>query len=872
MTPLLAQFITESRDQIEQIGQGLLAMEHDPQDHARVNEVFRAAHTIKGSSGLFEFPAITRLVHGAEDLLDALRNQELNFTPEMMDLLLESFDHVLAWLMDIEQHEQLAPDCDVIAHDLASRLRAFLPENAGNAASESAAGENLGFDLSWMGMIPDAERRAIYDQLQETGGQLVVFRYTPDAQCFFTGDDPFFLVLQVEGLAALHIEVTEPWPALAELDAYRCVLRFFGITTGTLSALKERFRYVPDQVQIVQAAPVVLAVPSGIPNGGPVYDDFIVSAQDYVARNEWEGLRRITATLLGLTNPDLWIAAALRWLQAFASTVQPDAAAINYLLAAIAARQGPDWYAWSVANAPAPEEKNTAESTAPLVTAIALQRPLTAEEQTALQTILRQQSRILSLPVEPDLWLGRVNSIRTVALNVLRFAARDNEIEGVEEACATALETHSLEALRIVIERLAGQDSTPVVDEKPTAKTEDVAERDKDKGIAKILKVDQNKIDQLMDLIGELIVAKNSLPYLAQRAENIFGNRELAREIKDQYAVINRIAQEMQGRIMQVRMMPVVNIFQRFPRLVRDLSRKLDKQVQLVIEGEDTEADKNVIEALADPLIHILRNSLDHGIELPEDRLAAGKTPLGTIRVSARQDNENVLIEVSDDGHGIDSSAVLRKAVERGLIDESRAATLTADEAIQLIFAPGLSTAATISDVSGRGVGMDVVRASVERLGGTVKLTSQFGIGTTLKLALPLSMAVTQVMGAMVDGRLIGIPIDLMRETVRLPQSQIHTIKNRAAFLLRGQLVPLIRMRELLELEPDDCTEEGELAVLVVNLEGELIGLVVDQFREKTEILLKPLDGMLATLTSYSGTALLGDGSIMLILNLKELF
>lgn len=388
----------------------------------------------------------------------------------------------------------------------------------------------------------------------------------------------------------------------------------------------------------------------------------------------------------------------------------------------------------------------------------------------------------------------------------------------------------------------------------------------------KVLKVSQDKIDRLMDLIGEMVVAKNALPYLAQRAEEVFQQRELAREIKTQYSVINRIAEDMQHAVLQVRMLPVGTIFQRFGRLVRDISKKLGKDVQLVVEGEDTEADKNVIESLADPLIHILRNSLDHGLELPAARLAAGKPAQGTLRVAARQEGDRVLLDISDDGAGIDTERVRAKAVERGLIPADRADSLSEHEAAQLVFLPGFSTADTISDLSGRGVGMDVVRSAVERINGSVTLTSERGRGTTIRLALPLSMAVTNVMMIEVGGRRFGVPMDLIVETVRVPADDIHHFKRAQTAVLRGRIVPLRPLHELLALdEAPRLNAEDEHAVLVVRLGGEPIGLVVDDFHGTSDIILKPLEGVLAGITGFAGTALMGDGSVLMILNPKEL-
>ncbi|MTW06299.1 chemotaxis protein CheA, partial [Pseudoduganella ginsengisoli] len=390
--------------------------------------------------------------------------------------------------------------------------------------------------------------------------------------------------------------------------------------------------------------------------------------------------------------------------------------------------------------------------------------------------------------------------------------------------------------------------------------------------IGKVLKVDQAKVERMMDLIGEMVVAKNSLPYLANRAENQFGVRELARDIKAQYAVINRIAEEMQDAIMQVRMMPVSVVLQRFPRLVRDISRRLGKEVELVLEGEDTEADKNIVEVLADPLMHMVRNSLDHGFEMPEQRLASGKPRCGRLLIRAVQESDRVRIEVCDDGRGIDPEQIRRKAVAKGIIDEAQAERLTDAQAQELVFAPGFSTADAITDLSGRGVGMDVVRTALSNAGGTLELHSVPGAGTTLRLSLPLSVAVTNVMVVESDGQIFGVPMDLVVESVRLPMAAIRSIKQSMTTVLRGAIVPLVALNSLLALpaEPQPNADD-ELAALVVRAGGERVGLLVDQFRGVIDVLLKPLPGELGRMACYAGSALLGDGSVLMVLNPKEL-
>jgi len=386
-----------------------------------------------------------------------------------------------------------------------------------------------------------------------------------------------------------------------------------------------------------------------------------------------------------------------------------------------------------------------------------------------------------------------------------------------------------------------------------------------------VLKVPMAKVDRLMELIGEMVVAKNALPYLAARAEQENGSAGLAREIKMQYAIMHRIAQEMQDGIQQVRMLPVGSVFRRFPRLVRDLSKDLGKQVELVVEGEETEVDKNIVEALGDPMIHILRNSLDHGIEPPAERSAAGKTPMGRLLVRASQDGDRVRILVEDDGRGIDPAVIKRKAYEKGLVDEAKLDSMSDEEAIQLVFLPGFSTAASVSDLSGRGVGMDVVRRSLDKVGGTVQLTSRPGAGTSILLSLPLSMAISRVMMIRACGRTFGVPLEQVVETVRISVGNTHKIGHRRVTLLRGEVIPLYSAKELLCLAADETDTSAEFSVLVARPGGETIGLIVDGFAQAIDVIVKPLEGPLAKLPGYAGTALLGDGSILLILNLKEL-
>jgi two-component system chemotaxis sensor kinase CheA len=293
-----------------------------------------------------------------------------------------------------------------------------------------------------------------------------------------------------------------------------------------------------------------------------------------------------------------------------------------------------------------------------------------------------------------------------------------------------------------------------------------------------------------------------------------------------------------------------------------------------VIEGADTAADKNMIEALNEPLLHIVRNAIDHGIETPEDRDDVGKPTRAVVLLRAFQESDQVVIEVVDDGRGIDPETIKRSALSKGIIDEQRAASLTDQEAVNLVFTPGFSTVSQVSELSGRGVGMDVVMNGVRKAGGSVAIRSVKDAGTTVRLSLPLSMAVTRVMVVeAAGGMLFGIPMDQIAETVRVHRDDVRKLKQSEAFVLRDAIVPLIRLDRLLGIEPlvwfGDGNEED--AVLVVRSGASLAGLVVDQFHEGMDIILKPFDGFLSHILGYSGSALLGDGRVLLVLNLKEL-
>lgn len=767
MNPLLTQFLSEAGDALEEIGVKLMALEQNPSDKELMTALFRLVHTLKGNSGLFDFPEMSRVLHAGEDLMDAVRHGELPFTRELADCLLDAMDYVGTMCSGLAAGQGLS--VDAAAADLqVRRLRQFRAGNPvaelSGAAGSANEGEFASLDPAWLKRLPSAAYQQGLEMLA-TGATLTWVHFEPSADCFYQGQDPLHLASQTPALLWGGIGVPQAWPALEQLDAFSSQLHYDVVSSAPYAELALHYRYVSEDIQCYRWA---------------------------------DG----TTTQLALTSP-------------------------------------------------------------------------------ALQALLEAQRAVLAQSGDVEWQAGRLRSVVSTLTSCLLAGGRSHLQASLDTAAEAALVASSGQPLLEWMARVFSV-SPPAVDvDLPAPVTLGTgSERDasavvrqtEDGAVHKTLRVDESKIDRLMNLIGEMVVAKNAIPYLAERAEAVYGLRELGREIKSQYAVINRISEEMQDAIMQVRMLPVSFVFQRFPRLVRDLSQRLGKQVRLVVEGEETAADKNIIEALGDPLVHIVRNCLDHGLETPEQRAVAGKSEQGTLRIIASQQSDRVLIEISDDGRGIDPEVIKHKALEKGLIDPAAAERMTAQEAVNLVFAAGFSTAETVSDLSGRGVGMDVVRNAVERVSGSIALESVVGKGTCIRLSLPLSMAVTHVMTVESNGQMFGVPMDMVVETVRLPAQAVRHIKSSMTAVLRERVIPLRTLNNWLGIaaEPQRNADD-ELAVLVVRNGEEQMGILIDQFHGTTDIILKPLPGILGQLPAYAGSALLGDGTVLMVLNLREM-
>jgi two-component system chemotaxis sensor kinase CheA len=771
MNALHEQFIAEARELLQQASDDLIATEREGFSAERIDRVFRAFHTLKGSAGVVELPAMGLTLHAAEDLLAAMNAGRLDATSAIIDRALACLDLVSGWVDDFEAAGALPSHAGEDARAMAEELRDLLSDGAPRAQSPSDARSSAtaadGALPKWISDLIESRREQMSRLAQEHATKLFAISYEPHAGCFFDGDDPLSLMRQVPKLLAFRIEGREGWPPLADLDPFACNLRLQGISSGDRAELATIFRLVPDQVRIIDVPLGALRLESGARSGD------------------------------------------------------------------------------------------------------------SGDMADLVRAVIDEQRQVLRVSQPGEGFIGRVGAAGRVAVNALRHHLRADLAERTERASAHAASqgdaTALLSVLDEVLESLAAGSPAPDGEAARLGGTADSKPDEGDRVAARSLRVDESKIDALINLAGELIVVKNGIGHLAKRIEGEGGAQGLARAVRREHDAIERLAGEMYAAILELRMIPVAQVFRSFPRLVRDMSRRLGKKVVLVTHGEATESDKTIIDRLFEPLLHLVRNALDHGIESPEQRRDAGKSEAATLTMQAARAGDRFVVEVIDDGRGIDPAIVRRKAHERGLLASEQLAALSDEQAIDLIFSAGFSTATELSDISGRGVGMDVVRTTVEQLGGRVALSSRVGAGTTVRLDLPVTIAMSHIMVAEAGGQVFGIPMDAVTETVRLASDRISLIKSNEGFVLRDRIVPICSLAELMSLPRTPASGTGDRLVVVTEMGGKIAALEVDAIRDRLEVVLKPMQGLLANARGYSGTTLLGDGDVLLVLNLKEI-
>jgi two-component system chemotaxis sensor kinase CheA len=756
MNALHEQFIAESRELIHQATGDLIAAEKDGFSPDRIDRVFRAFHTLKGSAGVVDLPLMGLIMHAAEDLLAAMSAGRVGPSKAVIDQILACLDQTSKWVDAFESDQALPSRAGEDARAIADRLRG-LASGVATVGREAEVADKPRELPDWVNRVIASRSRDLYAGAGDQKGPLLALAYEPAPGCFFDGDDPFALMQRVPKLLAFRAEAREAWPPLQEFDPYSCNLRLLGLSAATHAELAAIFRLVPDQVRFFEIPPGAIELAA---------DTKAIADQ-----------------------PSVFVRAVI-------------------------------------------------------------------EEQRLLIRATKGERGDA----------GRFLAAARAGANALRHAGQNPLAERLQAAGAAAVATGDPAPLLSAID-----EALAVLAAKADGGSGASAVEQSDGSHSRSLRVDEAKIDALVDLAGEFLVAKNGLAHLAKRVEDELAGQDLARAVRRQHDVIDRLSSELHAAVLQLRLVPVAQVFRPFPRLVRDMSQQLKKNVTLVTEGETTESDKTIVDSLFEPLMHLVRNALDHGIETSQQRREAGKPPGATLTLRAARTGDRFAIDVIDDGRGIDPVVVRRKAEEKGLLTAAELEALSDEDAVDLVFSAGFSTADEISNISGRGVGMDVVRTTIERIGGRVSLKSRVGVGTTVSLDLPMNMALLQIMVVEAGGQVFGIPMDAVTETVRLTPDRISRIKNNDGFVLRDRVVPICSLAELMNLPAKKKSEADVRLVVAAESGGRTAAIEVDAIRDRLEIVLKPMHGLLSGARGYAGTTLLGDGTVLLVLDLKEI-
>ena len=780
---LLKDFFAEAEQQVETLESNILVIENDPSNHEAVDEIFRAAHTLKGGSATVEMTELSSFTHVVEDLLDEIRSDKVEITEPVVDILLSSIDIIKTMLEERANGSVYQEDVEPIIET----LRSYIPAKSGEK--------------------PKKKKPSLADF------QAPVAKPAPVVVATSTSEDTLPALTEYD-LLELKQACTggnKLWAVFVTFDETNPMNSVGGIQV---------FASLKNHGSVLKTMPDFEAL---------YEDDFYLNVVYFIASKE--------------NGAELESAAFLTDV-----TILTDAKCID----------GMDVNAFNN-----------------------LQKEYIAKSSNAV-------------PV------ASASSVQVASQSVATEQATSNESVATENVNATK------------------------VAEKAPAKKPAQNGNGSHSSSGSVLRVDAKRIDYLMNLVSETVITKaafnqaainfgelqtqlqgiegeykekirrlfEQLPKMVDSVQNGATVKEVKTQINTEFGDLfsifdgfdasfkataskfrsstqnlGRVAGELQEGVMKIRMVPISQIFSRFPRVVRDLSRELNKKINLVIEGEETELDKSVIEDLLDPIMHCVRNSLDHGIEHPSDRLEAGKPEEGTVTLKASNEGNMIVIEVIDDGAGIDVSKVRNKAIERGIIHPNK--IISDHDAFQLIFEPGFSTADKITSVSGRGVGLDVVKTQIEKLNGTVIVTSERGIGTKFCIRLPLTLAIIQGLLVRVATEVYSIPIASVIESVRVKKEEISTIDNYEVLNVRNEVISVIRLDRLFGLRNNVESEYN--FIVIVGTSDKKIGVMVDALIGEEDVVIKPLRDQFTNSPGIAGASILGDGSVSLIIDVTQL-
>ncbi|WP_048151478.1 chemotaxis protein CheA [Palaeococcus ferrophilus] len=751
MSQYIGEFLADARDRIDSISNAVLKLEDAVKsgDEAvkkeSIDQIFRDAHTLKGTAATMGFMKLSETAHKMENLFDAIRNGVVEATSEVVDLVLEFIEAIESMIDSIEETGSEG-DFDV------SGLFAEADRLLKGYKREKPKTEEK---------VEEAQEKAEEKEEEAPGAGReyhikVIFH--PEAQ--LKGVRAFLILNDLEEMG--EVLWTKPERKVIE----------DGSAEENELEFKVRSEFPPEELKKVITR-------------HPEVKDVVIGGE--------------------------------------------------------------------VSETPKPEGKGG--ETVRLRVNLQKDAPLKGIRSFLILQDLKKSASVLEVnPSEEELQNGEL-------IGGYYFEVSMVPLRPLEEIRESIMKHPDVESVTV-----AGAEETkpeaPPEEEKKTAQAAQAApapKREKVK-MSKLIKVDVAHLDKLMNLVGELVINRGRLEQIAER----LGDRELLESL----STTSRLMAELQDEIMQMRLTPVAEVFNKFPRMVRNLARKEGKEVEFIMKGKEIEVDRTILDKLGDVLVHLLRNAIDHGIEPPEEREKLGKPRAGKLELIAKRERSHVVIVVRDDGKGIDPEKVKKKAIEKGLITPEQAAEMGDEEAINLIFMPGFSTAEKVTDVSGRGVGMDVVQDVIKALNGSISVKTEVGKGTTFTLKLPISMAIIQALLIKVRDETYAIPINNILETIEVKREDLKTIGGKEVIVLRGEIIPLISLHELFNLEIPDVED---FPAIIVDFGAQKIALRVDELLHKKDIVIKSLGKGLSNLRGFAGATILGDGSVVLIIDINSL-
>ncbi len=769
---LLKDFFAEAEQQVDTLESNVLVVENDPSNHEAIDEIFRAAHTLKGGSATVEMTELSGFTHKVEDVLDEIRSDRIQVNEDVVDILLSSIDIIKAMLEARANGSVYSENIDGIVE----KLHKYIPDGDKKKGKHSASAKPAGMVAPKKAAAPAAQpsvfkiqelSEADYNDLKQAceGGQklwCVSVKFDENNPMNSVGGIQVFAALKSLGVV---LKTIPDFDALYEDEFYEVVYYYIG-STAEQSKIEDA-AFLDDVTLVADARPI----------NGP------------------ESASEAAEAPVAIEQP------AAKEVVAKASTPAVSGSA-----------------------APAPAAQKPTEGDTRQVPA---KNNEAKKEHAAVQqnSVLRVDSRridyLLNLVSEIVINKASFNQLSSLLIEELsHFVASENAFKE---------SVHSLfDHLPAYFEQL--QNGTSPKDLKDAIVKE------------------YGGIDAVFDTDDANL-------------------KSLASKLRSSTQNLGRIAGELQEGVMKIRMVPINQIFSRFPRVVRDLQRDLNKKIDLVIEGEDTELDKSVVEDLLDPIMHCVRNSVDHGIEAPAERLKSGKSETGRVLLKASNEGNLIVIDIADDGAGIDEVRVRQKAIERGLIHPDK--FLTEQESFQLIFLPGFSTSEKITNVSGRGVGLDVVKTMIEKLNGTVVVNSVRGKGTTFSIKLPLTLAIIQGLLVRVGKEVYSIPIASVVESQRIKQSEIKTIDSYEVLNVRNEVISVLRLSRLFNIK--ESSQDDYCNIVIVGSGDKKVGVMVDSLVGEEDVVIKPLRDQFTNSPGIAGASILGDGSVSLIIDVSQL-